>query len=70
MPVYTFTGKNKAGAKVTGERTAESKMVLTQMLRKEQITPAVINEKGKEFAVPKSPKGKVATKDLARSFEK
>ena len=50
MPTYTFTGKNMKGAKVTGERTADSKVALTQLLRKEQIIPQVIKEKVKEAA--------------------
>ena len=69
MPVYTFTGKSRTGAKVTGERTAATKEALTLILRKEQVTPTVIKEKGKEFAVPKKTKGKVATKDLAIFFK-
>ena len=48
MPTYTFTGKNLKGAKVTGERNADSKVALTQLLRKEQIIPQVIKEKVKE----------------------
>lgn len=69
MPVYTFTGKSRTGAKVAGERTAENKAQLAAILRREQITPMVIKEKGKEFAVPKAAKGKVATKDLAIFFK-
>ncbi len=69
MPVYTFTGKNRTGAQVKGERTAENKAQLAAILRREQITPMVIKEKGKEFVVPKAPKGSVNAKELAIFFK-
>jgi type IV pilus assembly protein PilC len=68
MPVYTYVGKNRAGQVIRGERNATSKVELTQLLRKDQIIPSVIKEKGKEFAVPRAG-GKVATKDLAIFFK-
>ncbi len=70
MPVYTFQGTNRAGKKVAGERTAPSKQSLTQVLRREQITPNRIQEKGKEFALPFLGKksARVSTKDLAIFF--
>lgn len=64
MPVYTYRGTNPAGATVTGERVAESRAALQQMLRREKITPLVIKEKGKEFALPTFGGG-VSAKDLA-----
>src|SRR5215813_2071291 len=68
MPVFTFSGKNSAGAKVSGERVAVNKQVLALQLRKEQITAPTIREKGKEFALPTFGRGKVGTKDIAIFF--
>ncbi len=68
MPVFTFSGKDAAGNKVSGERVAENKQVLAANLRKERIQNAVIKEKGKEFALPTIGGGKVATKDVAIFF--
>lgn len=68
MPVFTFTGKNASGEKVTGERVAVNKQVLSMQLRKEQISAPTIREKGKEFALPTFGSGKVATKDVAIFF--
>src|ERR1035438_4025423 len=66
MPTYTYTGKNAKGAKVTGELRAESKVQLTQLLRKEQIVPQVIKEK---VEVKKTVKGSVPAKDLGIFFK-
>jgi len=68
MPVFTFSGKNSAGEKVTGERTAVNKQILAMQLRKEQITSSSIREKGKEFALPMFGSGKVKTKEIAIFF--
>ena len=68
MPVFTFSGKDAAGNKVSGERVAENKQVLAANLRKERIQNPVIKEKGKEFALPTIGGGKVATKDVAIFF--
>src|SRR5438477_2756251 len=68
MPVFTFTGKDAAGASVKGERVAENKQVLSAALRRERITPGAIKEKGKEFALPTFGGGKVAVKDVAIFF--
>jgi type IV pilus assembly protein PilC len=69
MPVFTFSGKNAAGEKVSGERVAENKQVLGAQLRRERITvTGAIKEKGKEFALPSFGSGKVATKDIAIFF--
>jgi type IV pilus assembly protein PilC len=68
MPVFTFTGTTATGNKISGERTAENKQVLTAQLRKERIVPGAIKEKGKEFALPKLGRGKVPTKDIAIFF--
>jgi len=68
MPVFTFSGKNESGQKVSGERTAVNKQVLTTQLRRERITPGAVREKGKEFVMPTFGTGKVKTKDIAIFF--
>src|SRR5450432_4730328 len=68
MPVFTFSGKNEAGQKVTGERSAPNKQMLTVQLRREQITAGSIREKGKEFSMPTFGSGKVKVKEVAVFF--
>src|SRR5579862_1572047 len=68
MPVFTFSGKDASGQKVTGERVAPNKQTLTQQLRRERITPGAIREKGKEFALPTFGSTKVKVKDIAIFF--
>src|SRR5271170_511619 len=64
MPVFTYQGTNKAGTKVTGERTANTKTELAAMLRREQINVSKVSEKGKEFSIPTFGTG-VDSKELA-----
>ncbi len=64
MPVYTYVGTNRAGIKVSGERVANSKAELTDLLRREMINVSRVKEKGKEFALP-TVGGGVSTKELA-----
>src|SRR5258705_1644239 len=68
MPVFTFSGKNASGEKISGERTAANKQVLTTQLRRERITPGAIREKGKEFAMPTFGSGRVKVKEIAIFF--
>src|SRR6202048_3705353 len=68
MPVFTFSGKDASGQKITGERMAANKQSLAQSLRRERITPGAIREKGKEFSMPTFGSGKVGTKDIAIFF--
>jgi type IV pilus assembly protein PilC len=68
MPVFTFTGTNASGEKVSGERAAENKAVLKATLNRERITVKGMKEKGKEFALPTFGSGSVATKDIAIFF--
>ncbi|MGA2694914.1 MAG: type II secretion system F family protein [Terriglobales bacterium] len=68
MPVFTFSGKSANGEKVSGERTAPNKQMLVTQLRREQITPGAIREKGKEFVLPTFGSGKVKTKEIAIFF--
>jgi len=64
MPVYAYRGKSRAGAEVRGEREADTKQALLAALRREQISPLMVKEKGKELSLPKLG-GKVKTKELA-----
>ncbi|MGA9247145.1 MAG: type II secretion system F family protein [Candidatus Acidiferrales bacterium] len=64
MPVFTYRGTNRAGAKVTGERTAETKAEMAAALRRENINVSKLSEKGKEFNSP-SFGGGVDSKELA-----
>jgi type IV pilus assembly protein PilC len=68
MPVFTFSGKDASGQKVSGERVAANKQSLAQTLRRERITPGAIREKGKEFSLPTFGSSKVKTKDIAIFF--
>src|SRR5690348_3777882 len=64
MPVFTYRGTSRTGAKVSGERTAETKSELTALLKREQINVAKVSEKGKEFNIPTFGAG-VEAKELA-----
>jgi type IV pilus assembly protein PilC len=68
MPVFTFSGKDASGQKVSGERIAPNKQSLQQALRRERITPGAIREKGKEFVMPTFGSGKVKVKEIAVFF--
>src|SRR5690349_7227778 len=68
MPVFTFSGKDQSGQKISGERNAVNKQTLASQLRRERITPNSIREKGKEFSLPTFGAGKVGTKDIAVFF--
>jgi type IV pilus assembly protein PilC len=68
MPVFTFSGKNASGEKVTGERTAANKQLVVSQLKRERITPGSVRQKGKEFALPTFGSSKVKTKEIAVFF--
>jgi len=68
MPVFTFSGKDASGQKISGERMAPNKQSLQQALRRERIIPGAIREKGKEFSMPTFGSSKVKTKDIAIFF--
>lgn len=68
MPVFTFTGKDAQGKRISGEKMADSKAQVTMQLRRDRITPGAIKQKGKEFALPTFGTGKVPTKELAIFF--
>ena len=64
MPVYTYRGRNRAGAAVSGEQAAASKPELAALLRRQQINVSKMSEKGKEFSFPTFGGG-VNAKELA-----
>ena len=67
MPTYVFKGRNRMGEVIVGERMADSRDVLRQLLRREQVMLTSVKEKGREIAVPKlgGRSKKVAAKDLS-----
>ena len=64
MPVFTYRGTNRSGGSVSGELTARSKAELQTLLRRQQITPTKMSQKGKEFNLPTFGSG-VNSKELA-----
>jgi len=64
MPVYTYRGTNRSGGTVSGEISAPSKSEVQNLLRRQQITPTKMSEKGKEFNLPTFGGG-VNAKELA-----
>jgi type IV pilus assembly protein PilC len=64
MPVYTYKGTDKKGASISGEASATSKSELQNQLRRQQITPTKMSEKGKEFNLPTFGSG-IDSKELA-----
>jgi type IV pilus assembly protein PilC len=64
MPVYAYRGRSRTGVEVRGEKEAESKHAALAALRREQISPLLVKEKGKELSLPKLG-GKVKSKELA-----
>ena len=67
MPTYVFKGRNRMGEVIVGERLADSRDVLRQLLRREQVMLTSVKEKGREIAVPKigGRSKKVNAKDLS-----
>ena len=64
MPDYKYQGTNRSGSSVSGVMTANSKAELQNLLRRQQITPTKMSEKGKEFNLPTFGGG-VKAKELA-----
>src|ERR1700675_4087889 len=64
MPVFTYRGTNRSGGPVAGEMPAFTKADLQSLLRRQQITPTKMSEKGKEFNMPTFGGG-VSAKELA-----
>src|SRR6267378_4400083 len=66
MPTYVFKGRNKLNETVVGERVADSREALRQILRKEQVMLTSVKEKGREIGIPKiGGRKKVKSKDLS-----
>jgi type IV pilus assembly protein PilC len=66
MPTYVFKGRNKLNEIVVGERVADSRDGLRQILRREQVTLTSVKEKGREIGIPKiGGRKKVKSKDLS-----
>src|ERR1700731_99422 len=64
MPDFKYQGTNRSGSSVSGVMTANSKADLQNLLRRQQITPTKMSEKGKEFNMPTFGGG-VNAKELA-----
>jgi type IV pilus assembly protein PilC len=64
MPDYKYQGTSRAGGSVSGVLTATSKEDLKNILKRQQITPTKMTEKGKEFNIPVFGGG-VSAKELA-----
>ncbi|MGA2982378.1 MAG: type II secretion system F family protein [Terriglobia bacterium] len=66
MPDYEYRATGRNGETIVGRRAAPTREALEAFLRREQLSPTRIVEKGKEIAIPK-PKmaGKVKAKELA-----
>ena len=66
MPTYVFKGRNRLNEIIVGERVADNREALRQILRREQVTLTSVKEKGREIGIPKiGGKKKVKSKDLA-----
>jgi type IV pilus assembly protein PilC len=66
MPTYVFKGRNRLNEIVVGERVADNRDSLRQILRREQVTLTSVKEKGREIGIPKiGGKKKVKAKDLS-----
>ena len=66
MPTYVFKGRNKLNEIVVGERVADNRDALRQILRREQVTLTSVKEKGREIGIPKiGGRKKVKSKELS-----
>jgi type IV pilus assembly protein PilC len=66
MPTYVFKGRNRLNEVVVGEKVAENREALRQILRREQVTLTSVKEKGREIGIPKfGGRKKVKAKDLS-----
>jgi type IV pilus assembly protein PilC len=64
VPAYVWKGKTRDGKVVSGERVADNKETVMQLLRRDQILVSSVKEKGRELALPKLGGG-IPSKDLA-----
>ncbi|NIM90390.1 MAG: hypothetical protein GTO17_05515 [Candidatus Aminicenantes bacterium] len=65
MATFVWTGKNRYGDVVRGERVAASFEEATKMLEREQITVFNLEKKRAEFTIPFLKREKVRLKDLS-----
>jgi type IV pilus assembly protein PilC len=66
MPTYVFKGRNKLNETVVGERVADNREALRQILRREQVILTSVKEKGREIGIPKiGGRKRVKAKDLS-----
>jgi type IV pilus assembly protein PilC len=66
MPTFVFKGRNRLNEIVVGERVADNREALRQILRREQVTLTSVKEKGREIGIPKiGGRKKVKSKDLS-----
>jgi type IV pilus assembly protein PilC len=66
MPTYVFKGRNRLNEVVVGERVADNREALRQILRREQVTLTSVKEKGREIGIPKiGGRKKVRAKELS-----
>jgi type IV pilus assembly protein PilC len=66
MPTYVFKGRNRLNEVVVGERVADNREALRQILRREQVTLTSVKEKGREVGIPKiGGRKKVKASELA-----
>jgi len=64
MPSFEWKGRDRAGKSQSGILVAENKETVLAVLRRQQIVPSTVKEKGKEIALPKI-RGGVSDKSLA-----
>jgi len=64
VPAYVWKGKTRDGKAVAGEKVADNKETVMQLLRRDQILVSSVKEKGRELSLPKLGGG-VPSKDLA-----
>ncbi len=64
MPSFEWKGRDRAGRPQGGVLVADSKDAVLAVLRRQQIVPITVKEKGKEIAVPRL-RGGVPEKTLA-----
>src|SRR3977135_3755908 len=66
MPTYVFKGRNRMNEIVAGDRVADNREALRQILRREQVTLTSVKEKGREIGIPRlAGRKSVKSKDLA-----
>jgi type IV pilus assembly protein PilC len=64
MPSFEWKGRDRAGRAQSGVLVADNKEAVLAVLRRQQVVPLTVKEKGKEIAVPRL-RGRVDDKSLA-----